>query len=722
MSLTTVNVYNLTSAQSDFTISFAYQKQSYVSVKVEDEALLDVSSNYSGVFTDATTYQFQDSGGNPEQIPSGYRVTFTRDTDISDDLFTFAAGTVIRPDALGNSLKTLRDYTEEKNDQTANVTINIANDAITTATTTATNKASEAAGSASAAAGSASAASTSEGNALTYKNQAFDYTYKAGNTPTSNAEYFKEQAEAANSTAQTAQTAAVAAKDAIFDIYLGSYADETALNTYLSSVSYTKDVGDLFYDQSQGSNGRLMVWNGSTWTPAASEAAATAAEAAKDTVLDVVLGSFADDAAVDTYLAGVDYTKDSGDLYFNTTDGLMKVYSGSAWIDIANTASSVAANDAKVAAEAALNTFVNRYLGSYTNAAGNDAEVTTAKSSVIDAGDIYFDSTNAILRYFDGSSWHPAAATQVLNTSSLGNVGDVDYTSAPQTGDYFRRNASNQWERRSVAQVKSDLNLPANAASDISANAAAISANDTDITNINTSLGNKLEAVNLGYTPASTQGTVTNDAGNDATIPVVDSTNAGLMTPTMFGDLGNKIEAANLGYTPAASQGTVTSDAGNDAVITVVDNTNAGLMTPTMLGTLNTVSGKQEAITTSSGTINAQSLTTYVTGDTGSVSVDVRKANPRTTTGTHTLLGGATMYYANAAATYDTASLTPGDIVTIYNEGGGTVTVNTGGTVSLFKDGEASAVTAAVTIGADTIATVTCVSATKAIIAGSALT
>jgi hypothetical protein len=102
--------------------------------------------------------------------------------------------------------------------------------------------------------------------------------------------------------------------------------------------------------------------------------------------------------------------------------------------------------------------------------------------------------------------------------------------------------------------------------------------------------------------------------------------------------------------------------------------------------------------------------------------VSLRKADVRTTTGTHTLVGGASLYYANAAATYNTASLQPGDIVTIYNEGGGTVTVNTGGTVSLFKDGEASAVTAAVTIGADTIATVTCVSATKAIIAGSSLT
>ena len=105
----------------------------------------------------------------------------------------------------------------------------------------------------------------------------------------------------------------------------------------------------------------------------------------------------------------------------------------------------------------------------------------------------------------------------------------------------------------------------------------------------------------------------------------------------------------------------------------------------------------------------------------GSNMVSVRKADRRTTTGTHSLVGGASLYYANANATYNTASLTPGDIVTIYCESG-TVTVNTGGTVSLFKDGEASAVSSAVTIGADTIATVTCVSATKAIISGSDLT
>ena len=131
----------------------------------------------------------------------------------------------------------------------------------------------------------------------------------------------------------------------------------------------------------------------------------------------------------------------------------------------------------------------------------------------------------------------------------------------------------------------------------------------------------------------------------------------------------------------------------------------------------------QNEITTSTA-LAAASLTTQETGDSGAVSVDVRKANPRTTVGTHTLLGGATLYYANGSATYDTANLTPGDIVTIYCETG-TVTVGQGsGSVVLFKDGEATGVAsnATVTIGADSLATVTCVSATKAIIAGSDLT
>lgn len=40
--------------------------------------------------------------------------------------------------------------------------------------------------------------------------------------------------------------------------------------------------------------------------------------------------------------------------------------------------------------------------------------------------------------------------------------------------------------------------------------------------------------VDLSYTPAANQGTINNTGGNNVVLPVVDGTNAGLATPTMF--------------------------------------------------------------------------------------------------------------------------------------------------------------------------------------------
>ena len=55
---------------------------------------------------------------------------------------------------------------------------------------------------------------------------------------------------------------------------------------------------------------------------------------------------------------------------------------------------------------------------------------------------------------------------------------------------------------------------------------------------------------NLGYTPASNQGTVTSSTGTNAVIPAVDGTNAGLATPTMF---NNTHPAANTAGTAATN-------------------------------------------------------------------------------------------------------------------------------------------------------------------------
>jgi len=57
-------------------------------------------------------------------------------------------------------------------------------------------------------------------------------------------------------------------------------------------------------------------------------------------------------------------------------------------------------------------------------------------------------------------------------------------------------------------------------------------------------------ATNLSYNPSPTQGEITNDTGDNAIIPAVNGTNAGLATPAMFLAAHN---AASPGLTPATN-------------------------------------------------------------------------------------------------------------------------------------------------------------------------
>lgn len=110
---------------------------------------------------------------------------------------------------------------------------------------------------------------------------------------------------------------------------------------------------------------------------------------------------------------------------------------------------------------------------------------------------------------------------------------------------------------------------------------------------VNSTIPTSAISVDLGYTAASDKGTVTNNAGDDATIPVVDGTNAGLMTPTQKGKLDGISSGAdvnvptNLGNTPAADSVTVTSSTGSDTVIAAANTTSAGVMTKDQVTKLN---------------------------------------------------------------------------------------------------------------------------------------
>ena len=495
---TTVHTYTGDGVLTDFTISFSFLDASYVTFKVEDTALADVTSNYTGSMFDANTFRFT------VPIPSGFRVTFTRDTQLTDDLFSFATGAVIRPNDLGDSMKTLRDYTEEKHDQTANVNINIASDAVTSATSIATTKASEASASETAAASSASAASTSASNAATSETNA--------STSETNA-------------AASATASATSATNA------GTSETNAATSASNASTSETNAAASETAAATSATNAATSATNAAT--------SETAAEAARDVVRDVILGQFADDAAVDTYLSGVSYTKDTGDLYFNTTDSRMKVYTGSSWVDIANTATSdaaatsaIAAQTAQTAAEAALSSFNNKWHGEHASDTAVNSAISGDAALTLEEGDLYYNSTDNKLKVYNGSAWQNAASVNVINTSTLDAVGDVSPYNSLTQNDFLVRGAGS-WENQNPASARGSLGL-----------GAVASSNDyNDLTNLPT-LGTAAAAAASDFATA-TQGALAGSAVQPADLSTV-------ATSGSYSDLSN---LPTLGTAAAAATG-----------------------------------------------------------------------------------------------------------------------------------------------------------------------
>lgn len=139
-------------------------------------------------------------------------------------------------------------------------------------------------------------------------------------------------------------------------------------------------------------------------------------------------------------------------------------------------------------------------------------------------------------------------------------------------------------------------------------------------------------ATNLSYTASPTNGIVASDTGTDATVTLVDSTNAGLMAPAQndklaalpsnftealqdeistflvaganvtltYDDTANTLTIASAGgggggvdtdlaYTASPTNGIVTSSTGTDATLPLATGTNAGLLAPagfTAIGTI----------------------------------------------------------------------------------------------------------------------------------------
>ena len=121
-------------------------------------------------------------------------------------------------------------------------------------------------------------------------------------------------------------------------------------------------------------------------------------------------------------------------------------------------------------------------------------------------GDLFFDTTTNTLLYWDGTQWVPIAGDEAI---SLDDLADVSADGATGGQILIYDDGSDEW----VA-----------------------------------------ENLELVYVPASDKGTITNNAGENVDLPLVDATNAGLMSPEDYAKL-EEMPGFIAGPTPPGTPG-----------------------------------------------------------------------------------------------------------------------------------------------------------------------
>ena len=234
----------------------------------------------------------------------------------------------------------------------------------TTSATNAATSATAAASSATAAASSASAASTSESNAgtsetnaatsaSTASTQATNAATSATSAASSATTATTKASEASTSATNAASSATSAASSATTATTKASEASTSATNAASSASTASGHATTATTKASEASTSATNAATSATaadTAKTAAQAAQTAAEAAADNFDDTYLGAKSSDPTVDN--DGDALT--SGDLYFNTSSNVLKVYNGSSWQTAAVDASTLATKGFSIALAVAL--------------------------------------------------------------------------------------------------------------------------------------------------------------------------------------------------------------------------------------------------------------------------------------------------------------------------------------------------------------------------------
>ena len=223
--------------------------------------------------------------------------------------------------------------------------------------TAAASSASAAATSATNAANSATAAATSETNAgtsatnaassaSTASTQATNAASSATSAASSATTATTKASEASTSATNAASSATAAASSATTATTKASEASTSATNAASSATTATTKASEAATSATNAATSATASDTAKT----AAQAAQAAAEAAADNFDDTYLGAKSSDPTVDN--DGDALT--AGDLYFNTTSNVLRVYNGSSWQDAAVDASSLASNGFAIAMAIAL--------------------------------------------------------------------------------------------------------------------------------------------------------------------------------------------------------------------------------------------------------------------------------------------------------------------------------------------------------------------------------
>jgi hypothetical protein len=229
--------------------------------------------------------------------------------------------------------------------------------AAATSATNASNSATAAAASAAAAATSESNASTSESNASTSETNAASSASSASTSAT-NASNSATSAATSASNASTSETnasnsATTAATQATNASNYATAASTSATNAASSASAASTSASNASTSETNAATSESNALNYKTsaeTAKTAAEAAQVAAEAAADNFDDTYLGAKASDPSVDN--DGDALTV--GDLYYNTSSNIMRVWNGSAWEDVAQSTTGLASNGFAIAMAIAL--------------------------------------------------------------------------------------------------------------------------------------------------------------------------------------------------------------------------------------------------------------------------------------------------------------------------------------------------------------------------------